>query len=69
MYSLYDFRVGRLGTTPELYTVRPYGLKDRFIHKQLLFSGQLRIIFKCLKRSGYAVKYPDVRKESSWVGD
>ena len=42
MYSLYDFRVGRLGTALELYTVRPYGLKDSFIHKQLVFNGQLR---------------------------
>jgi len=40
LYSLYEFRVGRLGTAPELHTVRPYGLKESFIHKQLDVSDK-----------------------------
>ena len=36
------FVLDGLAQPPELYTVRTYGLKDSFIHKQLVFSGQLR---------------------------
>jgi len=32
-----------LAQPPEMYTVRQYGLKDGFIHKQLVFSGQKTI--------------------------
>jgi len=42
LYSLNDFSVGRLGTAPELYTVRPYGLKGSFILKQLVTQMLIR---------------------------